>query len=73
MLTPTPVHAPTHPTLQLTKRWRRMNAEGQVEAGGVALSMEEIMLRLVDAARFDLQVRGVLRIAGRCTVLWGGV
>lgn len=42
-----------HP--QLTKAWREMAAEGQLGLG-TALSMEEIMQRLVDQAQFDLQV-----------------
>lgn len=44
--------------MQLTKAWRELAAEGQaLQAGGTALSMEEIMGRLVDSARFDLQAR----------------
>lgn len=44
-----------HP--QLTAYWRELSAELQLEGGGGALSMEEILKRMRDGAQLELQAR----------------
>lgn len=63
---PLPRPIPCGAVAQLTKSWKEMTAEGQLGVGA-ALSMEEIMQRLVDQAQFELQVGevwGLGRVAG---------